>query len=65
VAVTAGGECGWTAVSNAPWLHVTSGASGTGNGTSGYSVDAYTGKPKSRKGTLTIAGRAFVVKQSR
>jgi len=65
VAVTAGGGCEWTAVSNAPWLHVTSGASGTGNGTVAYLVDAYTGKPKSRKGTLTIAGRAFVVKQSR
>jgi hypothetical protein len=66
VAVTAGGGCSWTAVSNAPsWLHVTSGASGTGNGTVGYSVDAYTGKPKNRKGTLTIAGRTFTVKQTR
>jgi len=66
VAVTAGGGCTWTAVSNAPsWLHVTSGASGTGNGTVGYSVDAYTGKPKNRKGTLTIAGRTFTVKQTR
>jgi len=66
VGVTAGGGCTWTAVSNAPsWLHVTSGASGTGNGTVGYSVDAYTGKPKNRKGTLTIAGRTFTVKQTR
>jgi hypothetical protein len=66
VAVTAGGGCTWTAVSNAPsWIHVTSGASGAGNGTVGYSVDAYTGKPKNRKGTLTIAGRTFTVKQTR
>ncbi|MFI5142556.1 MAG: protease pro-enzyme activation domain-containing protein, partial [Thermoanaerobaculales bacterium] len=38
VTVTAGSNCAWTASSNASgWLHVTSGASGTGNGTVGYS----------------------------
>ncbi|MFI5166693.1 MAG: BACON domain-containing protein [Thermoanaerobaculales bacterium] len=63
VTVTSGSNCSWTATSNAPsWLHVTSGASGTGNGTVGYSVDANTGS--ARSGTLTIAGLTFTVNQS-
>src|SRR5262245_55921865 len=37
VGVTAGAGCAWTAASNASWLHVTSGANGTGNGSVGYS----------------------------
>ena len=40
MAATAG--CAWTATSSAPWLTVTSGASGNGNGTVGYSVAANT-----------------------
>jgi hypothetical protein len=61
-AVTAGATCGWTAVANASWIHVTSGASGTGNGPVGYSVDANTG-PAARNGTMTIAGKTFTVSQ--
>ena len=38
MAATAG--CTWTATSEAPWLTITSGASGSGNGTVGYSVAA-------------------------
>jgi hypothetical protein len=33
VTVTAGTGCGWTGVSNASWITVTGGASGSGNGT--------------------------------
>jgi hypothetical protein len=63
VTVISGSNCTWTATSNAPsWLHVTSGASGTGNGTVGYSVDANGGT--TRSGTLTIAGLTFTVNQS-
>src|SRR5262249_24529588 len=43
VGVNAGGTCGWTANSGASWITVTSGSSGTGSGTVGYSVSANTG----------------------
>lgn len=54
--------CTWSATSNAQWLSVTTGASGTGSGTVGYAVQAHTGA--SRSGTLTIAGQTFTVNQS-
>jgi glucose/arabinose dehydrogenase len=65
VVVTAGANCPWTAVSNASWITVTGGASGAGNGTVTYDVAPYTGKPKNRNGTVTIAGQTFSIKQSR
>jgi hypothetical protein len=65
VAVTAGPGCNWTAVSNASWITITAGASGGGNGTVSYSVATYTGRPRNRNGTMTIAGLTFSVKQSR
>jgi hypothetical protein len=56
-------NCPWQATSNAPWLTITSGASGSGNGTVKYSVAMNTtGSP--RAGTLTIAGQTFTVNQS-
>ena len=65
VTVTAATGCAWTAVSNASWVTITSGASGSGNGTVNYSVAAYTGKPKKRNGTMTVAGLNFAVTQAR
>lgn len=65
VAVTAGTDCSWTAVSNAAWITVTGGASGSGDGTVTYDVAPYTGKPKNRNGTITIAGQTFSIKQSK
>ncbi len=64
VAVTAGSDCNWTATSNAnePWLQVTSGASGQGNGTVSYGVQANAGAE--RIGTLLIAGQTFTVTQA-
>ena len=53
----------WTAVSNSSFLTIASGASGTGNGTVGYSVAANT-TGSARTGTLTIAGLTFTVTQS-
>src|SRR5581483_3824757 len=62
IAVTTSSACPWTAVSNAPWIHVTSGASGSGSGTVAYSVDTnYSGS--SRTGTITVAGQTFTVTQ--
>lgn len=61
-AVTTGPTCGWTASSNDSWLHITSGAAGTGSGTVAYSVDVNpNGTP--RTGTLTVAGNTFTVDQ--
>jgi hypothetical protein len=63
VNVTSTSGCPWTATSNAGWITIISGASGTGNGTVTYSVSmntAYT----SRTGTLTIGGQTFTVTQA-
>ena len=62
VGVTAGTGCSWTATSNASWITITSGSSGSGNGTVHYSVSA---NPSSnaRTGTLIIAGRIYTVTQ--
>jgi hypothetical protein len=62
VAVTADTGCAWTAVSNDAWITVTGGASGTGNGTVNYSVDANPSTSQ-RIGTVTIAGQTFTVTQ--
>ena len=61
--VTAGAGCAWTAESKAEWISVTSGASGSGNGTVSYTVAENTG-PDSRTGTLTVAGKTFTVEQA-
>ncbi|MCA2971618.1 MAG: hypothetical protein INH43_24140, partial [Acidobacteriaceae bacterium] len=64
VGVTANAtDFGWTAVSDAAWLTVTGGASGTGNGTVTYSVAANGTSVASRTGRLTIGGQTFTVTQ--
>ena len=62
VAVSTGSGCTWTASSSAGWVGVTSGATGSGNGSVGFSVAANTGG--ARSGTLTIAGQSFTVSQA-
>ncbi len=62
VNVTGPGGCNWTAVSNAPWITVTGGSSGNGNGTVSYTVAA-SASALPRTGTMTIAGRTFYVNQ--
>ncbi|MGA2026726.1 MAG: C1 family peptidase, partial [Syntrophobacteraceae bacterium] len=61
--VTSPSGCPWTAVSNAGWISVVSGGSGTGNGTVTYSVSANS-SGASRFGTLTIAGQTLTVTQA-
>ena len=63
VSVTAPAGCTWMAVSNASFITITSGSSGSGNGTVTYSVAA-NGSTTSRTGTITIAGQTFTVNQS-
>src|SRR5262245_56069830 len=62
VAVSTTSACQWSASSNASWITITSGASGSGNGTVAFTVAANTGA--ARTGTLTIATRAFTVSQA-
>ena len=63
VSIMAPVSCGWTASSNVGWINITSGGSGSGNGTVGYSVSSNS-STSSRNGTMTIAGKIFTVTQS-
>jgi Zn-dependent metalloprotease len=63
VSVTATAGCSWSAASNATFITITSGSSGTGNGTVNYSV-ANNAATTSRTGTMTIAGQTFTVTQA-
>ena len=65
VAVTAAAGCGWSAASNAAWITIDSGASGSGNGAVNYSVGSLPGRLTQRSGTLTVAGKTVTVVQSR
>lgn len=62
VAVVATNYCAWKATSNAAWLTVTGGSTGSGNGNLTWSAAA---NPDSvqRTGSLTVAGQTFTVKQ--
>ncbi|MEZ4568494.1 MAG: Ig-like domain-containing protein, partial [Desulfobacterales bacterium] len=63
VSVTASrSDCAWTATSGAPWISVTSGSSGTGSGSVGFSVAENT-TTSPRTGTITVAGTPFTVEQ--
>ncbi len=53
--------CSWTAASNDTWLTITSGSSGTGNGTVTYRAAGNTGP--ARLGAITIAGQTLAVNQ--
>jgi hypothetical protein len=64
VAVTAPSGCLWNAVSSASWIHVTSGAAGSGSGTVSYSVDQNP-SASPRADSIVIAGdRRLRVDQS-
>jgi hypothetical protein len=60
VDVTTDPGCSWTASSNVSWIRISSGSSGTGNGTVSYLV--YRNRT-ARTGTMTIAGQTFTVNQ--
>jgi|GEM_PF-3551880 len=61
--VTSTTGCAWTAASNASWITITSGASGSGNGTVAYSVAANSATTQ-RTGTITAAGYSYTVTQA-
>jgi hypothetical protein len=63
VSVTTQAGCPWTASSGATWMTITSGNSGTGNGTVNYSISSNTSS-SSRMAGSTIASRVFTVDQA-
>jgi hypothetical protein len=62
VAVTAPAGCAWTANSNAGWIGISSGSSGSGNGTVQLVIPP--NPDAERRGTVTIAGQTYTVVQS-
>ena len=60
--VTAGGSCNWTAVPSDSWVTITSGASGSGNGTVNFSVASNSGPQRST--TIIVGGKVFTVTQN-
>ena len=60
--VTTASTCAWTAMSDVPWMTVTEGGSGTGNGTVTYAVEPIPSTSE-RTGTLTVAGQTITVTQ--
>ena len=63
VQVTAASDCAWSATSNAEWLRITSGGTGSGSGSVRYTVAANP-SPTARTGSLTIDGWTFTVTQA-
>jgi hypothetical protein len=62
ILVIVSGPCTWTAVSNAGWITLTSGASGAGGGLVQFVVAPNPGA--ARSGTMTIAGQSYDVTQA-
>ena len=62
VTVTTSAGCAWTATSGTSWLTITSGSSGTGNGTVQFTAAQNTADV--RIGSLSIAGQTVAVNQA-
>ncbi len=62
VGVISGTGCSWVAFSNVPWITVSDGAAGSGNGTVTIGVSANPGA--SRSGTVSVAGLTFTAYQA-
>jgi hypothetical protein len=56
-------NCAWTALTSNAWITINTGVSGTGNGSLGYTVAAYT-IPGTRTGSITVNGEIFSVTQT-
>jgi hypothetical protein len=62
VTITTAAGCAWTASTNADWITITAGASGTGDGSVTYSIAA-NGTTTLRTATVTIGGQNHAVSQ--
>ncbi|MGE0127747.1 MAG: BACON domain-containing carbohydrate-binding protein [Blastocatellales bacterium] len=58
-----GEKCDWTAQSNAPWITINSGGSGTDEGVIAYTIAPNTASSR-RGGMLNIGGRKLIVVQA-
>jgi uncharacterized protein (TIGR03437 family) len=56
-------DCPWSATTNTPWISITSGATGTGNGTVGYSI-ANSTSYLPRSGAIVVSGVPFAITQA-
>ncbi|MGE5805466.1 MAG: BACON domain-containing protein [Ignavibacteria bacterium] len=63
ISVTAGNGCSWSAVSQAAWITVITGISGTGNGTITYSVKPNT-TSQQRTGSIKVEDKTFTITQA-
>jgi subtilisin family serine protease len=63
ISVSTPSGCSWNANTAKAWIHINSGASGSGGGTVSYSVDANPGTSQ-RSGTIRAAGITFNITQS-
>ena len=62
IALSTGGACAWTVVSNDSWIVLSSAESGSGSSTITFEVrENFTGSP--RTGTISVAGQTFTVLQ--
>ncbi len=62
ISISASGGCAWTAKSNASWITITSGATGTSSGILNFAVTKKNGK-SSRTGTITIGAITVTIQQ--
>jgi len=63
ITVTAPTGCDWSTVTTASWITITSGNSGSGNGTVSFQIQANTGtSPRSR--SIVVAGKPVLITQS-
>src|SRR6185503_10106281 len=62
IAVATSAACNWTASTIEPWITITSGTAGTGNGVVTYAVRDNT-STSPRQGVITVAGLSFTVMQ--
>lgn len=62
VLVIVSGACTWNAVTNVPWIQITAGASGTGNGLLQFVVPS--NPNAARSGTISIGGVDYNVRQA-
>ncbi|MCX6574800.1 MAG: dockerin type I repeat-containing protein, partial [Candidatus Aminicenantes bacterium] len=60
--VTAAADALWAPMSNFPWITITSGFTGSGNGTVAFAVAANTAADQ-RTGTISIGDKTFTVTQ--
>jgi hypothetical protein len=60
VTVSCADGCEWTAASQAPWITLTAGASGTGNGSVAFNVAPNT-SAQGRSGTISVAGQTVTI----